>query len=74
MNELLQNIRFLKFYGWGNITRFLPPRIVTNAVAISEYYWAGKVQDARESELKWRVKENIVDTLISFIWLGFSPC
>ncbi|KAF8236776.1 pleiotropic drug resistance ABC transporter [Tricholoma matsutake] len=49
VNELLQNIRFLKFYGW-------------------EYYWADKVQGARESELKWRVKENIVDTLISFIW------
>lgn len=38
---------------------------------ILEYYWADKVQGTRESELKWRVKENIVDTLISFIWLSF---
>jgi hypothetical protein len=25
---------------------------------------------ARETELKWRVKENIIDTIISFIWLS----
>ncbi|KAF8808123.1 pleiotropic drug resistance ABC transporter [Phlegmacium glaucopus] len=50
VNELLQNIRFLKFYGW-------------------EYQWSRKAQAARETELKWRVKENIVDTLISFIWI-----
>ncbi|KAG1904761.1 ABC transporter type 1, transmembrane domain-containing protein [Suillus fuscotomentosus] len=39
VNELLQNIRFLKFYGWGT-----------------------------RRELDWRVKENVVDTIISFIW------
>lgn len=50
VNELLQNIRFLKFYGW-------------------EYQWARNVQDARETELRWRIKENVVDTLISFIWI-----
>ncbi|KIK07255.1 hypothetical protein K443DRAFT_129256 [Laccaria amethystina LaAM-08-1] len=50
VNELLQNIRFLKFYGW-------------------EYQWARNAQDARETELRWRVKENVVDTLISFIWI-----
>ncbi|KAE9409119.1 P-loop containing nucleoside triphosphate hydrolase protein [Gymnopus androsaceus JB14] len=49
VNELLQNIRFLKFYGW-------------------EYYWGGKTAERRESELSWRVKENVVDTAISFIW------
>ncbi|KAF5385025.1 hypothetical protein D9615_001230 [Tricholomella constricta] len=49
VNELLQNIRFLKFYGW-------------------EYHWSGKAENAREHELRWRVKQNIVDTLISFIW------
>ncbi|KAK0208709.1 P-loop containing nucleoside triphosphate hydrolase protein [Desarmillaria ectypa] len=49
VNELLQNIRFLKFYGW-------------------EYHWSSKTEKARETELKWRVKENIVATLISFIW------
>ncbi|KAF9531878.1 pleiotropic drug resistance ABC transporter [Crepidotus variabilis] len=50
VNELLQNIRFLKFYGW-------------------EYSWARKAQTARERELGWRVKRNIVDVAISFIWV-----
>ncbi|TBU62826.1 P-loop containing nucleoside triphosphate hydrolase protein [Dichomitus squalens] len=49
VNELFQNIRFLKFYGW-------------------ESRWSERVKEARESELKWRVKANIVDTFISFIW------
>ncbi|GLB35831.1 putative ABC transporter transmembrane region [Lyophyllum shimeji] len=49
VNELLQNIRFLKFYGW-------------------EHHWSGKAGNAREAELRWRVKQNTVDTLISFIW------
>ncbi|KAG6813216.1 hypothetical protein H0H92_013103 [Tricholoma furcatifolium] len=45
VNELLQNIRFLKFYGWGD-----------------------KAEKSREDELRWRVKQNAVDTAISFIW------
>ncbi|KAJ2929240.1 hypothetical protein H1R20_g7856, partial [Candolleomyces eurysporus] len=49
VDEFLQNIRFLKFYGW-------------------EYDWSRKTEDARETELKWRVKNNIVDTAVSFIW------
>ncbi|KAF7303184.1 P-loop containing nucleoside triphosphate hydrolase protein [Mycena kentingensis (nom. inval.)] len=49
VNELLQNIRFLKFFGW-------------------EFQWADSADKARESELRWRVKENAVDTVISFIW------
>ncbi|KAG1754951.1 P-loop containing nucleoside triphosphate hydrolase protein [Suillus paluster] len=49
VNELLQNIRFLKFYGWEN-------------------QWARSAHQAREEELNWRIKENIVDTVISFIW------
>ncbi|KAJ3988444.1 P-loop containing nucleoside triphosphate hydrolase protein [Lentinula detonsa] len=49
VNELLQNIRFLKFYGWEN-------------------HWGHKTADRRENELSWRVKENVVDTAISFIW------
>ncbi|KAJ7597443.1 pleiotropic drug resistance ABC transporter [Mycena floridula] len=49
VTELLQNIRFLKFYGW-------------------EYKWAQKSSEARETELKWRVKQNVVNALISFIW------
>ncbi|KAF8921944.1 pleiotropic drug resistance ABC transporter [Mucidula mucida] len=49
VNELLQNIRFLKFYGW-------------------ESHWSRQTEHARETELKWRVKENVVATMISFIW------
>ncbi|KAI5836067.1 P-loop containing nucleoside triphosphate hydrolase protein [Schizophyllum commune Tattone D] len=49
VNEMLQNIRFLKFYGW-------------------ESFWAKLSLDAREQELSWRVKENTVDVLITFIW------
>ncbi|KAF7307138.1 P-loop containing nucleoside triphosphate hydrolase protein [Mycena indigotica] len=49
VNELLQNIRFLKFFGW-------------------EYQWSSTAGKARETELGWRVKENAVDTIISFIW------
>ncbi|KZT01394.1 uncharacterized protein LAESUDRAFT_739182 [Laetiporus sulphureus 93-53] len=49
VNELFQNIRFLKFYGW-------------------ETRWTERVKEARETELKWRVKDNIVSVLIVFIW------
>ncbi|PPQ63821.1 hypothetical protein CVT24_009771 [Panaeolus cyanescens] len=49
VNELLQNIRFLKFYGW-------------------EYQWSRQAQNSREEELKWRVRQNINDTAINFIW------
>ncbi|KAF8899072.1 hypothetical protein BD779DRAFT_1781441 [Infundibulicybe gibba] len=33
-----------------------------------EYYWSRNAHEARGAELQWRVKENIVDTAISFIW------
>ncbi|CDO75190.1 hypothetical protein BN946_scf184866.g31 [Trametes cinnabarina] len=49
VNELWQNIRFLKFYGW-------------------EYRWSDRVRQARETELQWQVKANIVDVFINFIW------
>ncbi|KAJ7193321.1 pleiotropic drug resistance ABC transporter [Mycena pura] len=49
VNELLQNIRFLKFFGW-------------------EYHWSDSATEARETELGWRVKENVVATAIAFIW------
>ncbi|EIW86976.1 pleiotropic drug resistance ABC transporter [Coniophora puteana RWD-64-598 SS2] len=49
VNELLQNIRFLKYYGW-------------------EYKWSDSAREARETELGWRVRENIVGVAISFIW------
>ncbi|KAF9270717.1 pleiotropic drug resistance ABC transporter [Marasmius fiardii PR-910] len=50
VNELLQNIRFLKFYGWEN-------------------HWGRKTHELREKELRWRVKQNLVDTIITFIWI-----
>lgn len=59
--------------GYHRLFSFTVPISVIDAIKFSEYYWADKVQGARESELKWRVKENIVDTLISFIWLRLSP-
>ncbi|KAH9906597.1 ABC transporter type 1, transmembrane domain-containing protein [Fomitopsis serialis] len=49
VNELFQNIRFLKYYGW-------------------EHRWSARVREARETELKWRVKDNIVSVFITFIW------
>jgi hypothetical protein len=49
VNELFQNIRFLKFYGWEN-------------------QWAQSADRARETELGWRVKANVVDTFTSFLW------
>jgi hypothetical protein len=67
VNELLQNIRFLKFYGWGE--RLLVISVDTyRTEIILEYHWAAKAQGSRETELRWRVKENTVDTVISFIW------
>ncbi len=33
-----------------------------------EHSWARKGRDAREAELAWRVKKNIVDIVISFVW------
>ncbi|KAJ3517873.1 hypothetical protein NLJ89_g222 [Agrocybe chaxingu] len=68
INELLQNIRFLKFYGWGECLALL--QLVDHSNTSSkEYTWSRKAQQARESELRWRVKGNIVDTMISFIWV-----
>jgi hypothetical protein len=31
-----------------------------------ELAWSKNARDAREAELKWRVKDNVVSTLISF--------
>ncbi|KAJ8702162.1 hypothetical protein PTI98_000902 [Pleurotus ostreatus] len=50
VNELLQNIRFLKFYGWEN-------------------HWSAKAERARETELMWRVRSYVLNTLIIFIWI-----
>ena len=34
----------------------------------AEFRWSERVREARELELRWRVKANIVDVLITFIW------
>ena len=67
VNELLQNIRFLKFYGWGQYAEYALLRVFDIPTKI-ENRWANKSRQSRDDELKWRVKENTVDTLISFIW------
>lgn len=41
---------------------------LTHSLAHAETRWTSRVRDAREKELGWRVKENIVNTVISFIW------
>lgn len=66
VNELFQNIRFLKFYGWGMYTYGYAYLLVL--MHCSETGWSSRARDARETELRWRVKENIVSTVISFIW------
>ena len=66
VNELFQNIRFLKFYGWGRFVRILKFR--TNKKTSPENHWANGVRNRRDTELKWRIRENILGTLISFIW------
>lgn len=66
MNELFQNVRFLKFYGWGSCAATdLLELILT---ALTETRWTDRVRQARETELGWRVKENFVNVAISFIW------
>lgn len=68
VNELLQNIRFLKFYGWGQCAEYALLGNNSDIYDKIENHWAKKSLRSREEELKWRVKENTVDTLISFIW------
>ncbi|KAF8078960.1 ATP-binding cassette transporter [Lyophyllum atratum] len=67
VNELLQNIRFLKFYGWGARLScfsedFLNANLSQNTTGQEKLKIPGKLN------LQWRVKQNTVDTLISFIW------
>jgi hypothetical protein len=33
-----------------------------------ENHWAGRVDAAREDELRWRVQENICSVILAFIW------
>lgn len=67
VNEMLQNIRFLKVYGWGRCFAISEVTFILISYT-TENYWAKKSQNARENELSWRVKQNVVDTLVSFIW------
>lgn len=67
VNELLQNIRFLKFYGWGMSRCPTCGESVERGLFV-ENGWAQKARSSRETELKWRVKQNVIMTLVSFIW------
>lgn len=67
VNELFQNIRFLKFYGWGQSFKLIHD-IEIVFTDLLENFWAARSLRHREVELQWRVKENIVAILISFIW------
>lgn len=33
-----------------------------------ENHWADKVDQSREEELSWRVKENVNSVILAFIW------
>lgn len=68
VNELFQNIRFLKFYGWGGrvLLRYLA---LTNAASTyAENHWSQKVLGLRESELRWRIAGNVLSATSAFIW------
>ena len=58
VNELFQNIRFLKFYGWGMFQTSIT--VVRRVEFFPDSRWAHKVNEQREFELGWRVKEAIV--------------
>ena len=66
VNELFQSIRFLsiwdgKVFGFARSERQVPDVEESNGVFL-------QVHDAREDELAWRVQDNIVSTMISFVW------
>ena len=64
VNELFQNIRFLKFYGWGTSQKWSGALVELNS--FPDNRWAHKVNELRELELAWRVKEGIVGLLVYF--------
>lgn len=68
IGELFHNIRFLKFYAWG--LQFLPQAcsLLIDIYLCTENLWTSNINAKREEELKWRVRENVVDTIISFVW------
>ncbi|KAH8923770.1 P-loop containing nucleoside triphosphate hydrolase protein [Atractiella rhizophila] len=37
-------------------------------------HWKAKVQSARDDELNWRIKQNVLGSAISFIWLWLPSC
>ena len=53
--------------GWGSCFRAIYFDIVIDEHC-SETRWSERVRESRETELTWRVKANIVDIVMSFIW------
>jgi len=73
VNELLQNIRFLKFYGWGRFSCVLPSPSV-DLPFMPENYWSSRAQSARSVELLWRIRAYVIEVIVGFIWSDiFTP-
>jgi len=66
VNELLQNIRFLKFYGWGRFFHLLYCPVLL--LICPENYWSSRAQGARSDELLWRIRAYVIEVVVGFIW------
>lgn len=71
VNELLQSVRFLKYMGWGELyASIMRLRTIMSDLcghAVLESHWTSKVKTARETELAWRVKENVLASVIAYV-------
>ncbi len=67
VSELIMSIRFLKYMGWGMYV--LQFGMTLTYSGLSESHWTRKVKHARDVELSWRVKENIVSTILGYVHL-----
>lgn len=67
VNELFQNIRLLKYFGWGKCNIFYLFIFffhVNQLPALPDNRWAQDVNKTREVELTWRIKQAIVGMLM----------
>ena len=68
VNNLFQNIRFLKIYGWGMEIFSALDHIINVTNSLKDNHWAQNVQNEREKELKWRAKQTMMQIFTSFLW------
>ena len=68
VNETFQNIRFLKFYGWGKRTFIRYPTATDTTSTYAEDHWSQKVLGLRDRELRWRIAGNALSATSAFIW------